>query len=109
MSFEGYYQIVNDRGEVTYSDCYLYDPTDPPKRLDGTVAEWWYTHLVDETNGWTAESEARLIEIAPIQTETCACCGHVKVVAPRRFAPDPTDSRWERFEKKPLDTTSESR
>lgn len=111
MGFDGYFQILCRNGHLRHCDCYEdFDPKTWECRC-GQRAGWY--NLVDTTNGsycpsWDEEKdqccdptycdpdypecrsgridgEVELQTLLEEETETCGCCGHVKVTKERIY------------------------
>jgi hypothetical protein len=97
MSFEGYYQILCERGHADSRDCYEGFDEKSWKCPDcGSGCAWW--HIVDQTNGELCGCEqedgcewcdngridgyVELEELSPHLFKVCPECGMTKVVEP---------------------------
>lgn len=89
MSYEGHEIWLCRNGHLRQFNCYA-TPSHNTARCDcGELFCYFYS--VDETNGRGVGILPKVYEEA--KTETCGCCGHVKVVAETRYC-IPQDRHW---------------
>ena len=82
MSYEGYEQVICKNGHYFERDCWESAPC-------SCLAPDAWVNGVDETNGpgqgEVPQSALEHFIIAPEKTETCAHCGHTKIIEQAKY------------------------
>lgn len=88
MSYEGYYQLICEKGHYFTVDCYMHHPH-MACPLCGKSVAWW--NIVDTTNDEGKPVELEVI--LPQLSRTCPTCGQLQVIKLATYK-IPLDAGW---------------